>query len=122
MIMGVTTVKEIKDETDISKAVKGNLEKTLLAEGFDLSTAKVAGCIVVGGKEMFANVSGLMDNIEYGFDTLAQLTGNATIHRGIYEDNREILRVYTIIGGLQSPKQRYVELKGDKMPTKQKLY
>ena len=52
-----------------------------------------------------------MDNIEYGFDTLAQLTGNATIHRGIYEDNRESLRVYTIIGGLDAPKQRYLDLK-----------
>tara|TARA_A100001201_G_scaffold40462_1_gene41811 strand:+ start:116 stop:1336 length:1221 start_codon:yes stop_codon:yes gene_type:complete len=111
MIMGVTTVKNIQNETDISRAVKSNLEKTLLAEGFDLQTAKTAGCIVVGGKEMFANVAGLMDNIEYGFDTLAQLTGNATIHRGIYEDNRESLRVYTIIGGLDAPKQRYLDLK-----------
>ena len=111
MIMGVTTVKDIGGETDISKAVKGNLEKTLLADGFDLTSAKVAGCIIVGGKEMFASVAGLMQYIEYGFDTLAQLTGNATIHRGIYEDNREVLRVYTIIGGLDAPSKRYAELK-----------
>tara|TARA_R110000824_G_scaffold41627_9_gene123657 strand:- start:8969 stop:10147 length:1179 start_codon:yes stop_codon:yes gene_type:complete len=111
MIMGVTTVKEISNETDISKAVRSNLEKTLLADGFDLSTAKVAGCIVVGGKEMFASVAGLMEYIEYGFDTLAQLTGKATIHRGIYEDNREVLRVYTIICGLDAPVKRYTEIK-----------
>jgi hypothetical protein len=91
--------------------VKTNLCKTLLAGGFDLSTAKVAGCIAVGGQWLMANVKGLQDNIDYAFDVLSEITGKATIHRGIYEDGRDSLRVYTIIGGLEPPAERLEELK-----------
>ena len=110
-IMGLTKVKKYDEKYAISEAVKKNLQKTLLAGGFDLSTAKLAGCIAVGGKSLMNNVSGLQDNINYAFDVLSEITGQATIHRGIYEDDRESLRVYTIIGGLDSPTARLEELK-----------
>ena len=110
-IMGLTKVKKFDEKYAISEAVKKNLQKTLLASGFDLSTAKLAGCIVVGGKTLMNKASGLQDNINYAFDVLSEITGRATIHRGIYEDDRESLRVYTIIGGLDSPAGRLEELK-----------
>lgn len=110
-IMGLTKVKNFGEKYAISEAVKKNLQKTLLASGFDLSTAKLAGCIVVGGKTLMTKASGLQDNINYAFDVLSEITGRATIHRGIYEDDRESLRVYTIIGGLDSPTGRLEELK-----------
>jgi hypothetical protein len=105
-IMGLTRVKKFDDKFEISEAVKKNLQKTLLADGFDLSTAKLAGCIFVGGKRLMNEVSGLQDNINYAFDVLSEIAGRATIHRGIYEDDRESLRAYTIIGGLESPAAR----------------
>jgi cell division GTPase FtsZ len=112
MIMGVTAVKEIESETAISNALKKNLEKTLLAEGFDLTTSTGAACIVVGGEEIFEETVGLMDSIEFGFDTLAALTGGAIIHRGIYEDaNRDKLVAYTLVGGLKRPTKRIEGLK-----------
>jgi len=109
-IMGLTRVNKFNDKFAISQAVKKNLEKTLLAGGFNLSTAKVAGCIVVGGKKLMAEARGLQDNINYAFDVLSEITGKATIHRGIYEDNKQSIRVYTIIGGLDAPAQRLEEL------------
>ena len=109
-IMGLTKVREFSDKYAISAAVKKNLKKTLLAGGFDLSTAQLAGCIVVAGKKLMADAKGLQDNIDYAFDVLSEITGHATIHRGIYEDTRDSLRVYTIIGGLQAPKARLDEL------------
>jgi len=105
-IMGVTRVDDYKDRYALSAAVKQNLAKTLLSEGFNLATAKVAGCIMVGGKKLMASTPGLQDSINFAFDVLAEITGNATIHRGIYEDERESLRVYTIIGGLEFPRSR----------------
>jgi cell division GTPase FtsZ len=110
-IMGLTKVKKYEEKYAISEAVKKNLQKTLLASGFDLSTAKLAGCIAVGGKTLMNKAVGLQDNINYAFDVLSEITGRATIHRGIYEDDRESLRVYTIIGGLDSPTGRLEELK-----------
>ncbi|KKL56399.1 hypothetical protein LCGC14_2245810, partial [marine sediment metagenome] len=112
-IMGLTKVTKFGDKFALSQAVKKNLEKTLLASGFDLSTAKLAGCIVVGGRKLMSGVKGLQDNIDYAFDILSEITGQATIHRGIYEDNSDSLRVYTIIGGLDSPTARLEELSTD---------
>lgn len=106
-IMGLTKVDDYKDKFTLSEAVKNNLEKTLLAEGFDLTTAKVAGCIAVGARSQMADCKGLQDNINYAFDVLSELTGKATIHRGIYEDDKDTLRVYTIIGGLAAPMKRF---------------
>ena len=111
MIMGVTTVKQVDHETSIANALKANLEKTLLAGGFDLKTATAAASIIVGGTKMYEEVAGLMDYIEYGFDTLGSLTDGAIIHRGIYEDSKEKLRAYTMIGGLAAPEKRLEELK-----------
>jgi len=110
MIMGCTTVKDPSSATGISGALKSNLEKTLLAGGFDLSTAKGVGAVVVGGEDIFENVEGLMDSIEYGFDTVANLVGNALVHRGIYEMGSGRLRVYTLVCGLDKPSQRIQEL------------
>ena len=109
-IMGLTKVKAFDDPYALSQAVKENLKKTLLAGGFDLSTAELAGCIVVGGKKLMAHTKGLQSNIDYAFDVLSEITGQATIHRGIYEDDRDCLRVYTIIGGLDSPSARLEEI------------
>ena len=53
-----------------------------------------------------------MDSIEFGFDTLAALTGGAIIHRGIYEDsNRDKLVTYTLVSGLKRPAKRIEGLK-----------
>jgi cell division GTPase FtsZ len=109
-IMGITKVNKFYDRFAISEAMKKNLEKTLLANGFDLSTAKLAGCIIVAGKKIMNSEPGLADNINYAFDVLSEITGNASIHRGIYEDDKNYLRVYTIIGGLQPPTNRLEEL------------
>jgi cell division GTPase FtsZ len=112
MIFGATTIKDPESPTSVSQGLRNNLEKTLLASGFDLTSAKGAASIIVGGTVLYETVPGLMDNIEYGFDTLATLTGGAIIHRGIYEDpEREKLVAYTIVGGLKSPKKRIEELK-----------
>ena len=109
--MGLTKVSKFNDKFTLSQAVKQNLEKTLLAGGFDLNSAKVSAAIAVGGRKIMANVKGLQDNIDYAFDVLSDITGKSTVHRGIYEDGRGSLRVYTIIGGLNAPTERLEELR-----------
>lgn len=112
LVFGVTVVKDFENKTGISQALKENLAKTLLASDFDLATAKTAAVIVVASKEAIDNVAGLMENIEYGFDTISSLTGNAIVHRGIYADDKnDKIRVYTMISGLTKPDKRYNRLK-----------
>jgi len=111
-IMGVTSIHPAKlnDETEVFKQLKESLSKTLLADGFDLTTATCASAIIVGGKDTFENVEGLPNIIDYAFDMLATMTGAATVHRGVYEDDRAGLRIYTIISGLKRPSARYRKL------------
>lgn len=112
-IMGLAKVDKFTEPNALSNALTHNLEKTLLADGFDLTTARAAGLIVVGGSKIMANTPGLQDTIDRAFDVMTDLTGKATVHRGIYEDNRESLRAYTIISGLEPPRDRIAELLGE---------
>lgn len=113
LVMGRTKVDKLDSPFAISDAVKNNLKQTLFVKGLDLSSVKVCGCIVVVGRDSIANVGGLRENINYAFDILSDMTGDATIHQGIYEDKGDSLRVYTIIGGIDKPIDRLEELKQD---------
>lgn len=110
MVLGVTTVKDLSSETSVADAVKSNLFKTLLAEGFDFSQARVAAAIAVGGRKIMEETHGLMESLDYGFSMLSNMAGSATVHRGVYEDGKETLRIYTIIGGLSLPASRLAQL------------
>jgi len=107
--MGVSRADKFDGRFAVSEAVEDSLHKTLCASGFDLSTAKEAGCIIVGGKDVMTTVKGLPDKIESAFDVLSQITGQATIHRGIYEDDSDCLMVCTLVGGLEAPAGRLQE-------------
>jgi len=106
-IMGLTRIKQLDNETSVSQALATNIEKTLLAGGFDLGTAKFAGSIAVGGSNVMSK-AGLQDMLNYGMDTVNNLVGSATLHRGVYEspnpNDADVLKVYTLIGGLEPPK------------------
>ena len=110
MVMGVAKLKEFEDEQSVSLAVKTNIEKTLLSD-VDISDARVAACVAVGGKDIMENTAGLMDSLSYGFDTLSSLCPNATLHRGIYEDNKDSLRLFTLVSGLSISDKRKLQLK-----------
>lgn len=112
-IMGVTKIEDLTDKTAFSQALRNNLSKSLLAEGFDLATAKYVGAIVVGPKNVLDEREGLMEMLDYGFASLANIVGNATVHRGIYADNKSNIRVYTIIGGLDVPRGYCRKLNAD---------
>ncbi len=113
IVMGATKVNKLDDPFSISEAVEDNLQKTLCAGGVDLSTAKEAGCIIVGSRDLMTNLEGLQGNIDYAFDILADMTGQATVRRGIYEDNGNSLKVYTIIAGLDTPTARLQKSSAD---------
>jgi cell division GTPase FtsZ len=109
-VMGLSQIRNLDDPFAISEAVKRNCHQSIFASGFDMTTTKQAGCIVVGGKKLIADVKGLQNNIDYAFDVLSELTGSATTHRGIYEDNSKSLKVYTILGGLEPPQGQLQKL------------
>jgi cell division protein FtsZ len=110
MIFGMTRVHQWQGQEDISQAVRKNLKGTLLAEGFDLAKANMAGAIVVAHDSILEEIP--MENIDYAFNSLGRALGNEgiTLHSGIYEGKQEGMRVFTIISGLEPPKDRLDEL------------
>lgn len=110
MIFGMTRVHQWRGTEDISQAVRKNLAGTLLADGFDLSKANMAGAIVVAHDSILEEIP--MENIDYAFNSLGRVLGNEgiTLHNGIYEGRQEGMRVFTIISGLEPPKERMDEL------------
>lgn len=111
MVFGMTRVQEWRGKEDISKAVRQNLKGTLLADGFDLSKADMAGAIVLAHDEILGEIP--MENIDYAFNSLGRALGNEgiTLHNGIYESKGRVsMRVFTIISGLEPPQSRLDEL------------
>ena len=110
LIFGMTPVAEWDEIEDISQAVRQNLKASLLADGFDLSTADMAGAIVVAHDDVLGEIP--MENIDYAFNSLSRALGNEniTLHSGIYEGRREGMRVFTIVSGLKPPQERMDEL------------
>lgn len=110
LIMGATKVKDFNDKDAIGISIKANLERTLLAEGFNLRTTKQVGSIVIGGDILFNTVQGLAESINNGFGTLANITGDATVYRGIYSEKGDKITIYNILTGLTRPVSRLDEL------------
>lgn len=110
MIFGMTRVDKWQSKEDISHAVRQNLKGTLLAEGFDLSKAKMAGAVVVAHDDVLNEIP--MENIDYAFHSLGRTLGNegVTLHSGIYEGGSPGMRVFTVISGLEPPAERLAEL------------
>jgi cell division protein FtsZ len=110
MVFGMTKLNQWKGREDISKAVRQNLKETLLADGFDLSKADMAGAIVLAHDDVLGEIP--MENIDYAFNSLGRSLGNEgiTLHSGIYESKKPGMRVFTIISGLNAPRERLEEL------------
>jgi cell division protein FtsZ len=106
MIFGRTKVASWRGKEDISQAVRQNLAGSLLADGFDLSKANMAGAIVVAHDDVLGEIP--MENIDYAFNSLGRVLGNEgiTLHNGIYEGRQPGMQVLTIISGLEPPSSR----------------
>lgn len=110
MIFGRTKVTQWRGKEDISLAVRQNLAGSLLADGFDLSTADMAGAIVVAHDDVLGEIP--MENIDYALHSLGRTLGNENIvlHNGIYEGRQNGMQVLTIVSGLDAPASRLEEL------------
>jgi len=110
-VMGVSNVREYENREKVISAIRNNIEKTLLAPGFDLKTAKYAGVIAVVGSKIATEVAGLQSTLNSAFDSFSELlSSGVNLHRGIYEGARDNLIVYTVVSGLDLCWRRIEEL------------
>lgn len=110
IVFGATKVGNWQDATGISRAIRDNLKRNVLSGGIDLSTGNTAGAVVIGGKAILDQIP--QDHLDIAFDQLNRLLRQgSTVHRGIYSGSKDNLAVYTVIGGLDAPKEKLEELK-----------
>lgn len=110
LTFGATPVTSWGSPDDISVAIRDNLKNNVLVGGVDLSTGTVAGCIVVGNKDVLDNVPN--SYLDEGFSMLGRMIQpGSAVQRGIYVGNNKGMVVYTMIGGLEPPKVRLENLK-----------
>tara|TARA_B100000287_G_scaffold434951_1_gene501111 strand:+ start:10804 stop:11955 length:1152 start_codon:yes stop_codon:yes gene_type:complete len=110
VIFGATPVADWKDPVNISRAVRSIAQSGSMSGGIDVTTANTAGAILIGGKEVLDNVP--QSNLDEAFDQLTRiLRSGSVVHRGIYSGDKNNLTVFTIIGGIETPKEKLEELK-----------
>jgi cell division GTPase FtsZ len=111
LIFGMTSVEKWDSKEDISKAIRQNLAGTLLADGFDLTKADMAGAIIVAHDDVLAELP--MEHLDSAFHSLGRIIGNEgiTLHNGVYESANSGMKVFTMISGLEPPAARLQELK-----------
>ncbi|HIL27149.1 MAG TPA: hypothetical protein EYG21_07175 [Nitrospinaceae bacterium] len=110
VIFGATPVADWKDPVNISRAVRSIAQSGSMSGGIDVTTANTAGAILIGGKEVLDNVP--QSNLDEAFDQLSRiLRSGSVVHRGIYSGDKNNLTVFTIIGGIDTPKEKLEELK-----------
>lgn len=99
-VIGVTKINTTADQNyKLSQALQDNFKKTLLSGDVDYTSAKQAACIIVADDNTMNN--GSMDVVNHGFDAIHHVVGNATLHRGLYGSEKEGIRAYTLITGLE---------------------
>ena len=114
MIYGSTLITNYKNEQAMIDAVRNNLTNGLLAEGFDLASARSAGAIIASSRDILDNIP--RSTLEAVFDTVHELLVSGTVFKGVYElpssDERPITSVtlFTMYTGMDLPKERIMEL------------
>lgn len=108
LLFGSTTVQDVSRKTAVAKALRENVGKGLLAEGFDLTLSKIAGVVVTGSQSLMEDLP--QENIDAAVECLERMVGGGTLHHGIYVENVPNLTVYTLIGGLPLPDERINKL------------
>lgn len=107
LIFGATKLDSYSKDTDLSDGLRNNLKKSLLAD-VDIQGATHIGAIICASDKILGILP--QSHIDRAFETLERLVGGenrkVTVHQGVYETKRIGLYLYTIIGGLQLPKER----------------
>ena len=96
---------------DIGESIRANIMRQALVGGVDISSASVAGCVIVAGQSILEQVPS--SHFEKGYSMLARMINKdstAAVRRGEYVGSKDQMVIYTVIGGLAAPSDRIAQL------------
>jgi cell division GTPase FtsZ len=111
-VYGELTVDNYTEDTAIAEAVVNNLDKNLLASGFDLKQTKYAGFIVAANKDVWAKIPS--SSVNYAVAMVNDFCGNPKgVFKGIYttDSTEDVVKVYSFFSGMGLPAGRVEQLK-----------
>lgn len=113
MTIGTLTFNknEIQNKSIFIDKLNENLESNLFTDGLDLKTATHAALILFVPKTIIDNLD--RDVLFAPFEELSTMLDGATIYKGIYPTKGDEVRVYTLISGMDFPREKIKSL-GDK--------
>lgn len=98
------------NSVDTSDVIIDKINKSFFMQGFDLTTSKSAGLIILGNEETLSTPesSKFVNTI---FDKVGSLLGGGMYFRGVYADKDvKFLKVYVIFNGMVLPEDRIGEM------------
>ena len=104
---GLVTCGAMPVVGDLATAFRENAGKTVLMSGVELSTAKVAACLLIGSADSIDALDWAV--VQDAYASLNRVVGGCTLHRGFYAAKRS-LAAHTLIGGLKMPAKRLDEI------------
>lgn len=108
-VMGLATLDPAAEGAALAGRVLAQVPGTLLADGFQMETARSVGVLAVAGGGILD--ASLRSRIEGALKAIEGVTGKARFFASILEDDRPGLRLYTMMGGLAAPAERMARLK-----------
>lgn len=113
LVFGATKLSKYQNDTDISDALRSNLQKSLLAEGLDLQESTHVAGIIAAPDALLEMLP--QSHIDLAFETLERVLGGQNrslmVHQGVYEASNNGLFLYTMVGGLNIPEARLKRMK-----------
>lgn len=102
-----------EDETALVEAIIDNLERGLLAGGFDLKEAQTVGILVTAKQEVLERIP--YRNISYIFKYISTEYDSARSFKGVYAvpSNSDDVSIHFVFSGLGLPKSRVESLKSE---------
>ena len=100
---GAQKVDNWHEATAVAKAVRTQLQKTLLVP-VDATTASAASLVFVVGEAIHDEVP--RTSLDDGFAALNRIMPGATLFSGIYKGKGSVLLAFTMLGGLTWPTEK----------------
>jgi len=110
MTMGKAQIEGHHSKEVLAENAKNAISTGLLADGFDLTTARRVGIILRATKKVLDRMKAT--DLDYIFNYIRDVIQAGGIYRGVYsmEGQDERIQIYSIFGGLDFPRERLGQL------------
>lgn len=98
---------EIQSKSIFIDKLKENIEKNLFAHGLDITSATHAALILFIPKNLLDNID--REVLFAPFDEMNKILDGATVYKGIYPSKGDQVRLYTLISGMDFPREKIKE-------------